>query len=299
MKHSEILKLARPLIESGVERFVCAAAEWPVSELNCAKLKKEISKRLGKYWVVEGWLYLYAGIPSELLTKENMRIYRLRWIDSMIAEFEAKGELIMELNIEQERQELGAIAEEYLREKYGAYRGHYEWRALQEAFIAGLHAKQAALDKAAIEAQEEAQAEQMADRAWNKFNAAISDGPDSPYPGMAQAFEACYSQKWPDPEWRQETATWAAAWKCAHPAIVQKGEQVTPATDTASADAEPDAINARRYAQLRKHAGLIGSRLWRYAPWAQESFEENQARLDLCLDEEFLALQQTQRGHNE
>lgn len=28
-------------------------------------------------------------------------------------------------------------AEEYLREKYGAYRGHYEWRALEEAFNAG------------------------------------------------------------------------------------------------------------------------------------------------------------------
>ena len=27
-------------------------------------------------------------------------------------------------------------AEEYLRQKYGAYRGHPEWRALEEAFLA-------------------------------------------------------------------------------------------------------------------------------------------------------------------
>lgn len=55
--------------------------------------------------------------------------------------------------------------------------------------------------------------EQLIDRAWNKFNAAISDGPDSPYPGMATAFEKYYSQKWADPDWRKETSVWAAAWK--------------------------------------------------------------------------------------
>lgn len=55
--------------------------------------------------------------------------------------------------------------------------------------------------------------EHSVDRAWNKFNAAISDGPDSPYPGMATAFENYYSQKWADPEWHKETSVWAAAWK--------------------------------------------------------------------------------------
>lgn len=41
------------------------------------------------------------------------------------------------------------------------------------------------------------------------------DGPDAPYPGMAAAFEAHTGQSWTDPDWRQETAMWAAAWKAA------------------------------------------------------------------------------------
>jgi hypothetical protein len=35
-------------------------------------------------------------------------------------------------------------AEEYLRALYGAYRGHYEWRALEEAFNAGAAAEREA-----------------------------------------------------------------------------------------------------------------------------------------------------------
>lgn len=31
-------------------------------------------------------------------------------------------------------------AEQYLRGRYGAYRGHHEWRALEEAFNAGVMA---------------------------------------------------------------------------------------------------------------------------------------------------------------
>jgi|SRR5882672_1631116 len=47
-----------------------------------------------------------------------------------------------------------------------------------------------------------------------------------------------------------------------------------------------DMRDAERYRQLRTHAGQIGAMLWRHAPWTQESSEENQARLDLCLDEQ-------------
>ena len=38
-------------------------------------------------------------------------------------------------------------AEQYLREKYGAHRAHYEWRALTEAFNAGLAAKRAPMTR--------------------------------------------------------------------------------------------------------------------------------------------------------
>ena len=41
------------------------------------------------------------------------------------------------------------------------------------------------------------------------------DGPDAPFSGMAAAFEAHTGQSWTDPNWRQDTAMWAAAWKAA------------------------------------------------------------------------------------
>lgn len=47
-----------------------------------------------------------------------------------------------------------------------------------------------------------------------KFNTALY-GPDSPYYGMREAFEAHYGQSWTDKDWRNEASTWAAAWKAA------------------------------------------------------------------------------------
>jgi hypothetical protein len=66
------------------------------------------------------------------------------------------------------------------------------------------------------------------DRSWNKFNKAISDGPGSPFPGMAKAFENYYSQQWEDRDWRNETSIWAAAWKSALTvAVLPKAEGQT------------------------------------------------------------------------
>lgn len=41
------------------------------------------------------------------------------------------------------------------------------------------------------------------------------DGTDAPFPGMAAAFEAHTGQSWADPNWRRDSAMWAAAWKAA------------------------------------------------------------------------------------
>ena len=53
------------------------------------------------------------------------------------------------------------------------------------------------------------------------------DGPDAPYPGMAQAFERHYSQSWRDKDWSNETSVWAASWKAciATSAAPQQAEQ--------------------------------------------------------------------------
>lgn len=51
------------------------------------------------------------------------------------------------------------------------------------------------------------------DSAWARFCGVIGTGPDAPYPGMIEAFEAHYGQSFADKEWRTEAACWAAAWK--------------------------------------------------------------------------------------
>ena len=52
------------------------------------------------------------------------------------------------------------------------------------------------------------------DKAWSRFCAAMPDD-QSPYPGMAKAFEVHYGVSWTDRDWRNEQSTWAAAWRMA------------------------------------------------------------------------------------
>ena len=62
------------------------------------------------------------------------------------------------------------------------------------------------------------------DNDWSQFCGGIGRGPDAPYPGMIEAFEAHYAQSFADRDWRKETGVWAAAWKAAkaQPAPVQE-----------------------------------------------------------------------------
>lgn len=53
------------------------------------------------------------------------------------------------------------------------------------------------------------------DNDWSQFCGGIGRGPDAPYPGMIEAFEAHYAQSFADRDWRNETGVWAAAWKAA------------------------------------------------------------------------------------
>ena len=52
-------------------------------------------------------------------------------------------------------------------------------------------------------------------KAWARFSNELHRSPDAPYPGMSEAFEQHFSQSWTDKDWRNETRTWAAAWKAA------------------------------------------------------------------------------------
>lgn len=46
--------------------------------------------------------------------------------------------------------------------------------------------------------------------------------------------------------------------------------------------------DAARYRWLRDRPGQIGMSLWPHAPWVHEGLEENQARFELCIDEELV-----------
>ena len=63
----------------------------------------------------------------------------------------------------------------------------------------------------------------------------IGRGPDAPYPGMIEAFEAHYGQAFTDKDWRNETGVWAAAW--GH-ATRQAGEVHAPKVDNRAAPLE-------------------------------------------------------------
>lgn len=65
---------------------------------------------------------------------------------------------------------------------------------------------------AAFTAGAELESTKTVDRAWSQFCGGIGRGPDAPYPGMIEAFEAHYGQAFTDKDWRNETGVWAAAW---------------------------------------------------------------------------------------
>ena len=52
-------------------------------------------------------------------------------------------------------------------------------------------------------------------KAWARFSNELHRSPDAPSPGMSETFEQHFSQSWTDKDWRNETRTWAAAWKAA------------------------------------------------------------------------------------
>ena len=96
MKTSEGFRLARARVAGGVE-FICHALDYVGAPIDCKAL---ISERMGfgggLRMSLESWLQNEHGIDVfELCAgkpEKQMRLYRLRWLDSLIAEFEAKGD---------------------------------------------------------------------------------------------------------------------------------------------------------------------------------------------------------------
>lgn len=93
MKTSEALKEARALIESGRRRHVCTAIDAALGGNWLAwKKRRLIMNMLEGYETLEIWLNAKHGIPYDAMTPEQMRLYRMRWLDHLIAKYKAKGD---------------------------------------------------------------------------------------------------------------------------------------------------------------------------------------------------------------
>jgi hypothetical protein len=99
MKTSQAFKKIRWRIAARQETYICVAAAaicgGPAEKRAAGRAKDVVVKRMGPTY--EGysltlWLHKQAGIPSGRLTPAAMRAYRLRWLDALIEEFEAKGD---------------------------------------------------------------------------------------------------------------------------------------------------------------------------------------------------------------
>lgn len=105
----------------------------------------------------------------------------------------------------------------------------------------------------ALAAAEAQQAEPVNERVIDRTGARFC-GPDAPYPGMIEAFEAHYCQSFRDKDWRTEAACWAAAWR---KAVLVANPQAEPVrlTDEQIAEAYWKAMNQHLRPQ-DKHAVL-------------------------------------------
>jgi hypothetical protein len=111
MKTSEAFKRAKQhlamdfketLNGSGKEKFICIAIT--VAAAHCKRMTDEavercedvIKSRMGGAYTLEGWLVDRGCISETFLNDHNIldriQAHRHAWLDSLIAEFEAKGD---------------------------------------------------------------------------------------------------------------------------------------------------------------------------------------------------------------
>jgi hypothetical protein len=81
-KHIADLTRARKLIADGDHDYICWALRYVGADV---KLWRRIESLLKPNDTVHDWLLFQRNIHAGLLTDENLRAYRLRWIDHMIA----------------------------------------------------------------------------------------------------------------------------------------------------------------------------------------------------------------------
>lgn len=78
---SKALRKARPLIESGEERYLCFAI---FRALGRWKYESRISRLLDGMCTYEGWVCDNHRATYMKMKSEDFRVGRLQWIDNMI-----------------------------------------------------------------------------------------------------------------------------------------------------------------------------------------------------------------------
>jgi hypothetical protein len=103
-KSSKLLRRAKDCLWDGLgdksrlpikTDFICYAIIFANPKYNAMKkadLRVTINSRLAPYHCLERWLIGRANVAPVDLTDENVQAYRHRWLDALIAEYEAKGD---------------------------------------------------------------------------------------------------------------------------------------------------------------------------------------------------------------
>ena len=92
---ADAFRAAKILIKNGSEEFICIAL-FEVDKPGSEAAIKVIEARLGMSLTLEGWLVSrgHATRDEVLYSRDaalKMQITRLAWLDSLIAEFDAKA----------------------------------------------------------------------------------------------------------------------------------------------------------------------------------------------------------------
>ena len=102
MKSSQILRRAKKRIESGIGTYLCYAIDCasdddPDSLRKAEAMRSRIMVSIYPHTTAAKWLYLCIQPKQRYdvwakVNEDALREWRARWLDALIAEYEAKGD---------------------------------------------------------------------------------------------------------------------------------------------------------------------------------------------------------------
>jgi len=97
MKSSTMLCKAQQRIKSKQDDYICVALSESFGAKATTELREEILRRIYPHCSAASWLIAQIGVEPENYTwtevhKDELRKWRIRWLDQMIGEYESKGD---------------------------------------------------------------------------------------------------------------------------------------------------------------------------------------------------------------